>query len=61
VKEVYGESAPEDLQQRLTRSLGIVRAEDLMDREDDGQDEEEESPDVNGGPSTQRRQPGRVR
>jgi melanoma-associated antigen len=61
VKEVYGESAPEDLQQRLTRSLGIVRAEDLMDRDDDGQDEEEESPDVNGGPSTQRRQSGRVR
>jgi hypothetical protein len=60
VKEVYGDSAPEDLQQRLTRSLGIVRTEDLMEGEGDGQDEEEAT-DVNDGPSTERRRSGRVR
>jgi melanoma-associated antigen len=53
VKEVYGESAPEDLQQRLTRSLGITRADDLRNGEDEGQEEEEVTPEVNGGPSTE--------
>lgn len=60
VKEVYGASAPDDLQQRLTRSLGIISAEDLMNGEDEGQDEDEPS-EVNTGPSTQRRQSGRAR
>jgi hypothetical protein len=60
VKEVYGASAPEDLQQRLTRSLGIISAEELMNGEDEGQEEDEPS-EVNAGPSTQRRQSGRAR
>jgi hypothetical protein len=60
VKEVYGETAPEDLQQRLMRSLGITRANDLRNGEDEDQ-EEEETPEVNDGPSTQRRQSGRLR
>jgi hypothetical protein len=49
VKEVYGNSGPEDLQQRLTRSLGIVMAEDLMDGEDEGPggEDEAEAPEVN--------------
>lgn len=63
VKEVYGDNAPEDLQQRLQRSLGIVRSADLEDRE--GLEQEEgvegyESAEDNGGPSTQRRQSGRL-
>ena len=61
VKEVYGNSAPEDLQQRLTRSLEIMRAEDLIDREGEERGEEEEAPEVNDGPGTQRRQSGRLR
>lgn len=62
VQEVYGDSAPEDLQERLTRSLGMMRTEDLENREADAQnEEEEEEPDADSGPSTQRRQSGRVR
>lgn len=63
VMEVYGDSAPDDLPERLSRSLGIVRREDLDDREADAQNEEEaeEEPDADPGPSTQRRQSGRVR
>ncbi|KIN04424.1 hypothetical protein OIDMADRAFT_116466, partial [Oidiodendron maius Zn] len=60
VKEVYGSSAPEDLEQRLTRSLGIVTAEDLMNREDEELDEDE-VPEVSDGSDTQRRQSGRLR
>ena len=60
VKEVYGNSAPEDLEQRLTRSLGIVTAEDLMNREDEERDEDE-VPEVSDGSDTQRRQSGRLR
>jgi hypothetical protein len=60
VEEVYGKSAPEDLQQRLLRSLGITlnRAENTRNVEDDGH---EETPSANDGPSTQRRQSGRLR
>lgn len=59
VKEVYGASAPEDLQERLTRSLGIVTMQDLRNGEDGG-DAEEEPGDVSGQPSA-RRQSDRLR
>lgn len=58
VNEVYGESAPEDLQQRLKRSLGMINVEDLGD---DEQEEADETREANDGSSTQRRQPGRLR
>lgn len=60
VEEVYGKTAPEDLQQRLARSLGITmsRSENTRNVEDEGQ---EETPGANDGPSIQRRQSGRLR
>jgi hypothetical protein len=58
VNEVYGESAPEDLQQRLKRSLGMNNVEDLGD---DEQEEADETREANDGSSTQRRQSGRLR
>jgi hypothetical protein len=61
VREVYGDRAPDDLQQKLNRSLGLEKKEQVIAREEEPEAEEEEEPEVNGGPSTQRRQSGRVR
>jgi len=57
VNMVYGDSAPEDLQQRIHRSLGME-----VGREDQGDEEEAEAefePEANGGSS--RRRSGRRR
>ncbi|KAH7409632.1 MAGE family-domain-containing protein [Cadophora sp. MPI-SDFR-AT-0126] len=46
VNEVYGETAPEDLDQRLQRSLGIEARKVRDDDDEGGEDEEEEEGDV---------------
>lgn len=50
VREVYGDSAPDDLDTRLRRSLGIEIAEDMdVDEEEEGQEQSQVS--VEPGPS----------
>lgn len=61
VKEVYGDRAPDDLQDRMIRSLGIVLTEDIMDIGVDRPGEQVEAEEENGEPSEQRRRSGRVR
>jgi hypothetical protein len=56
VEEIYGESAPEDLSQRLERSLGIEKRPSgarEVEPEEEAEEEEEADSDV-PGPSTQR-------
>jgi len=55
VEEIYGDDAPDDLTQRLQRSLGVEIAR--PERGGDGEEEDEEPDNDNDepGPSTQRR------
>jgi hypothetical protein len=56
VKVVYGDTAPEDLQSRIHRSLGIevARGNEREEEEEDAEVEAEPEPERNGGSSGRR-------